>query len=307
MQELRAVIDQYEDRFLVGETEEISYHGNDNNELHMVFNFPLLRTERLTPAWIRANQKERLSALPAGAWPSMTLGNHDSPRVYSRYGDGEHDDALARLHLAVVLTLPGTPFLYNGEEIGMGDWWLTDMGQFRDNLGLWQYRMATAEFGDSAGEALAIANRFSRDKGRTPMQWANEPNAGFSPPGVQTWLPVNPNYAQGVNVADQTDDPDSMLNFYRRLLHLRRQTPALISGDYEPLDEAEAYLAFLRRTEQQRCLVVLNMSDQPHTLNFDLQSDAVCPLFSSRVREDGTDNPAHLTIAPFEIYIAELA
>jgi alpha-glucosidase len=149
-----------------------------------------------------------------------------------------------------------------------------------------------------------------RDKCRTPMQWSNAANAGFSPPGVQTWLPVNPNYAQGVNVADELVDPDSLLNFYRRLLRVRRQTPALISGDYVPLhEEAQDYLAFLRSSpdDHQTCLVVLNMSAQSHLLTFDLPVSTAHVLFSSRSRENAVDDLTHLLIAPFEVYIAEIA
>jgi alpha-glucosidase len=331
MQELRTVIDKYPDRVLVGETGEIAYYGDGHNELHLVFNFPLLKTKRLTPAWVRANQQERLTALPplglssrgfdtpsatqpkrrieTGAWPCNTLGNHDQSRVYSRYGNGQDDDALARLSLALMLTLRGTPFLYNGEEIGMTDLLLEDISHFRDNLGVWVYHTAINELGLSPAEALAYANRFGRDKCRTPIQWASAPNAGFSPAGVRTWLPVNPNYAQGVNVADQLDAPDSLLTFYRRMLRLRTKTPALIAGDYTPLHEkAEDYLAFLRRSEAdgQTCLVVLNMSHQAHTLSFDLDAHAAQLLFSSQARDDDTDCLSHLSIAPFEIYIAEL-
>lgn len=97
IRELRAVIDEYPERMLVGETSDIAYYGDGDNELHLVFNFPLMRTRHLTPAWVRTNQEERLAALPAGAWPGNTLGNHDSPRVYSRFGDGHNDDALARI------------------------------------------------------------------------------------------------------------------------------------------------------------------------------------------------------------------
>lgn len=309
MQELRALIDEYPDRMLVGETDKISYYGDGSNELHLVFNFALMNTKQITPAWVRANQQERLSALPPGAWPCNTLGNHDSPRVYSRYGDGQNNDALARLHLALMLTLRGTPFLYNGEEIGMTDLLLEDISQFRDNLGVSVY-YAALSLGVSPMEALAYANRFGRDKCRTPMQWANAPNAGFSPPGVQTWLPVNPNYAKGINVADQWDDPYSLLNFYRRMLRLRKQTPALVAGDYRPLHEDAAdYLAFLRRSvaDGQTCLVVLNMSPRAHTLCFDLDAHTAHLVFSSHARAGDTDDLSRLTIAPFEVYIAELS
>jgi len=309
MQELRAVVDEYPDRVLVGETSEIAYYGDGTNELHIVFNFPLMKTERITPVWVRANQQDRLSALPPCAWPCNTLGNHDSSRVYSRYGDRQNDEAIARISLALMLTLRGTPFLYNGEEIGMTDLELEDISQFRDNLGVWVYHTAIEELGMSPAEALAYANRFGRDKCRTPMQWADAPNAGFSPAGVQTWLPVNPNYARGVNVADQLAAPDSLLNFYRRMLRVRKQTPALIAGDYTVLHEdADDYLAFLRGSvaDGQTCLVVLNMSDRAHTLRFDLDARTAQLVFSSHARGGRTDDLSQLKIAPFEVYIGEI-
>lgn len=328
MQELRMLIDEYDDRVLVGETGEIAYYGNGYNELHLNFNFPLMWTEypappwlssqRLTPAWVRANQRERLAALPAGAWPCNTLGNHDSSRVYSRYGDGRNDAALARISLALMLTLRGTPFLYNGEEIGMTDLLLEDISQFRDALGIWVYDIAIHGLGMSPAQAVALAARISRDRCRTPMQWASAPNAGFSPAGVSTWLPVNPNYAAGVNVADQQDDPESLLNFYKRMLRIRKQTPALVAGDYTPLHEdAEDYLAFLRSSpspplggteggNEQTCLVVLNMSDRAHTLRFNLAAQTARLVFSSHARPGDADDLSRLRIAPFEVYIAEL-
>jgi len=318
MQELRSIMDAYDDRMLVGENEEIIYHGNGQNELHMVFNFPLMKTRQLTPAWIRANQQERLAELakisPA-AWPCNTLGNHDSPRVKSRYGDGAHDDELARLHLALLLTLRGTPFLYNGEEIGMTDFFLDDIAQFRDQVGIWAYHVVRDELKLPEAFARKRAAEATRDMGRTPLQWANAPNGGFSPAGVATWLPVNPNYAQGVNVADQDDDPHSLLNFYRRLLRLRRQTPALIAGDYTPLHtDAPDFLAFLRHVaagpesaSPQTCLVVLNLSERGHTIRFDLKTQRARRLFASRARDATSDNLSQLDLGPFEIYIAELA
>jgi alpha-glucosidase len=310
MREVRTLVDEYDDRVLVGETDDVAYYGDGQNELHLVFNFSLMRTERLTAAYVRANQRERFATMPPQAWPCNTLGNHDSSRVYSHYGDGENDAALARISLALMLTLRGTPFLYNGEEIGMTDFLLEDLVQFRDMWGVWLCHAEIEERGASVEEALRLAARFTRDRCRTPMQWANAPNAGFSPAGVQTWLPVNPNYAQGINVADQMDDPESLLHFYQRLLRLRRETPALITGGFIPVDtRAQDYFAFVRhsRAEHQVCLVVLNMSDRPHTLEFDLQAEAVRTLFSSHAREGGVADPYQLPIAPFEVYIGELA
>jgi glycosidase len=131
-----------------------------------------------------------------------------------------HDAALARLHAAMLLTLKGTPVLYNGEEIGMTDLLLERFEQLRDNQAVNLYHLAVGDGIDPA-EAMKMAAAISRDRCRTPFQWANAPNAGFSPPGVATWLPVNPNYAQGVNVADQEQNPNSLLNYYRRLIAVR--------------------------------------------------------------------------------------
>jgi alpha-glucosidase len=272
----------------------------------MVFNFPLMRTERLTPEHIRQNQAERLAALPPGAWPCNTLGNHDSWRVWTRYGDGTHERELAQLSLALMLTLRGTPFLYNGEEIGMANMAFDDIAILRDTLALRQYDLAVNLGGMPPQEAAALVCRETRDVCRTPVQWANAPNAGFCPADVTPWLPVNPNYTAGVNVADQEADTHSMLTFYKQMLALRKTTPALIAGDYSLLLEDHAdCLCFLRSTDEQTCLVVLNFSENAHTLTFDLDRAPSRLLFSTQKRADAGDLSA-LTIAPFEVYIAEL-
>jgi len=309
MKELRAILDEYPgDRMLVGEDDNIDYMGNGNDELHLVFNFPLMRTRRLTPAWVRKNQAERLArldSLPTRGWPCNTLGNHDSPRLFNNYGDGKHNPQQARLHLALLLTLRGTPFLYNGEEIGMTDLLITDPAKLRDTMAIWYYESLVNELGVDPAEATRRAGAMSRDKNRTPLQWRNAPNAGFCPPDVTPWLPVNPNYAQGVNVEEQQADPHSLLHFYRRMIHLRRQTPALVAGEYHPIHEnATNYLAFLRTTAEQTVLVILNFSARPQQVDFSgLDFHATRLLFSSAER---TQPPApQFKLAPFEILILE--
>jgi alpha-glucosidase len=315
MKELRAILDQYDgDRMLVGEDDDIAYHGNGKDELHMVFNFPLMRTERITPSHIRRNQKERLTqleALPTPGWPCNTLGNHDSPRVYTRYGDRQQDADLARLHAALVLTLKGTPFLYNGEEIGMTDYMLTDISQVKDTMGLWYYHTLVTEMGVNPEEAMLITAAMTRDKNRTPMQWSNQPNGGFSPPALQTWLPVNPNYKDGINVRDQQHNPDSLINYYKHLLRVRKNTPALIEGDYTPLHgTAKDYFACLRTSATQTVLVILNLSENPLELDLsrtrELAGHNLHRLFSSAVRSSTELNPRNLHIAAFEVFVAEV-
>ncbi|HXF84231.1 MAG TPA: alpha-glucosidase [Anaerolineales bacterium] len=315
MKELRAILDEYDgDRMLVGEDDNIDYMGNGNDELHLVFNFPLMRTERITPDHIRRNQEERLSrleALPFKGWPCNTLGNHDTSRVYTRYGDRKHDADLARLHAALVLTLKGTPFLYYGEEIGMTDYIITDPTKLRDTMATWYYDRLVNELHVTPEEAAQRAGELSRDKNRTPMQWSNSPNGGFSPAGVETWLPVNPNYKDGINVRDQQHNPDSLLNYYKRLLHFRKHTPALLKGEYIPLHKtAKDYFAFLRQTDTQTVLVVLNFSDAKLELNFSraaqIRNKNLRLLFSSAVRSHAELDPRHLILGAFEVLIAEV-
>jgi len=308
MRELRQLIDTYPgDRVLLGEDEDVSYHGTGDDELHLVYNFPFMRTARLTPAHIRANQRERLVALPPDAWPTNTLNHHDAPRVWSRYGDGRHNDQLARLHAALLLTLKGTPFLFNGEEIGMADLELTRLEEVRDTAALSQYRILTERMGVAADEALAAVFAATRDRCRSPMQWSAGPNAGFCPPGVAPWLPTNSNADAGVNVATQEGDPASLLHFYRRLLRLRRATPALQTGEYHPLDEDDPdVLAFIRHdgTTGQRCLVALNFADELRHVNPATVGGTLRPLFAEPLAN--VIVAARLDLAPFGIVIAEL-
>ena len=315
MKELRAILDEYEgDRMLVGEDDNIAYMGNGNDELHLVFNFPLMRTERITPSHIRRNQNERLTqldVLPLKGWPCNTLGNHDCSRIHTRYGDKQHDAALARLHSALVLTLKGTPFLYNGEEIGMTDYMLTDISEVKDTMGSWYYHAIVTDMGVHPEEAMQRTAAMTRDKNRTPMQWSNNPNAGFSPSNVATWLPVNPNYKNGINVRDQQHNPSSLLNYYKHLLQVRKNSSALVGGEYIPLNNtAKDYFTFIRKSEKQTVVVVLNLSSKKLELDFsrtrEIKGHDLQILFSSAERLKTAKPPRGLTISPFEVFIAEV-
>ncbi|MDX9991700.1 MAG: alpha-glucosidase [Anaerolineales bacterium] len=313
MKELRAILDEYDgDRMLVGEDDNIDYMGNGSDELHLVFNFPLMRTKKLTPAHIRNNQKERLARLdklPTRGWGCNTLGNHDCSRLYTNFGDGLHDAELARLNAALVVTLRGTPFLYNGEEIGMTDYLIRNPSKLRDTMACWYYQQLVDELGVAPAEAAQRAAEMSRDKNRTPIQWSNAANGGFSPANVEPWLPVNPNYAEGINVKEQQDHPDSLLNYYKRLIRVRKQTPALLHGEYKAIHEkAQEYLAFLRSTETQSILVLLNYSASHHELKFNIPGKKKAQiLFSSAGRSKKDETLSQLSLGAFEVLIAELA
>lgn len=307
IRELRAVVDAYPDRVLIGETDEVAYYGSGNDELHLAFNFPLMRSSWLTPDVVRRNVAERWAAIPDGGWDAITLGNHDEPRIRGRHATGTDDLAAARLAAVLVLTLPGTPFLYYGEEIGMTDLLFDDAAHFRDNWGLWLYRAAVGELGLQAASALALAAAHGRDKARTPMHWSGSTNGGFSPEGVVTWLPVNPNHALGVNVADQREDPSSLLHLYRRLLDARRRYDALSRGDCVLLDtDAPDYLAYLRTVEGQSCLVILNMTAREQQIEFDLPAGELRLLVSTGVHAPTHDARAPIHLEAYGGYVAEI-
>lgn len=315
MKELRAILDEYDgDRMLVGEDDNIDYMGNGRDELHLVFNFPLMRTERITPEHVRKNQRDRIKQLDAlkkeRGWACNTLGNHDCSRVYTRFGDRLHDTELARLHTALVLTLKGTPFLYNGEEIGMTDHMLTDISHVKDTMGSWYYHAIVTEMGVHPEEAMLRTAEMTRDKNRTPMQWSNNPNGGFCPASVEPWLPINPNYQKGINVLDQEKNPSSLLNYYKHILHVRKSSAALQTGEYIPLHpSAKEYFAFLRQSSGQAVLVVLNFSEQALELDFsktkEIKKHSLRLLFSSAERRGGELAP-QFKVAPFEVFIAEV-
>ncbi len=316
MKELRSFLDEYDgDRMLVGEDDDVTYQGDGEDELSMVFNFPLMRTDMITPEWVRKNQRERMAALAKvspEAWACNTLGNHDCSRIYTRFsasrvgGNAAHDPELARLDLAVVLTLRGTPFLYNGEEIGMTDFLIPNPASLRDTMAIWYYERLVNELKVDPAQAAVRAAAMSRDKNRTPLQWRNAPNGGFCPAQATPWLPVNPDYAGGVNVQEQEKDPASLLTFYRRLLRVRKTTPALVEGDYRPVHETDQeVLAFLRSTSEQKVLVLLNFSEKQLSMDFsDLNAKSARVIFST-AGQTAADFP-QLTLNPFEIWIAEL-
>jgi glycosidase len=254
LREIRQVLDAYEvdgrPRVAIGEihiydlSELGLYYGGALDELHLPFNFGLLKT-----AWggraVRAHVDAYDAALPPGAWPNYVMGNHDENRIASRIGAGG-----ARLAMLLLLTLRGTPTLYYADELGMPD---VPVPPEREQ-DPWGLRVP----------GLGL----SRDPERAPMPWANVPNAGFCPPGVEPWLPITPDLAQ-VNVATQLHDPSSMLALTRRLLAFRRGSPALTVGSYRSVDWPGATddgFLFLREAEGQRLLVALNFSDRPHRI-----------------------------------------
>jgi alpha-glucosidase len=239
---MRRVTDAYPgQRVLIGEAylpidRLMAYYGADLSGFHLPFNFHLLSTPWEARA-IAALIEEYEAALPPGGWPNWVLGNHDRSRLASRIGRDQ-----ARVAAMLLLTLRGTPTIYQGEEIGMED------------VPIPPERVQDPWERNVPGIGLG------RDPVRTPMQWDASPNAGFTT-GAEPWLPLAPDHGR-VNVAAQAADPRSLYSLYRALIALRRAEPALAVGAYVPISATEQdVLAYERRDEVtgRRLLIALNL------------------------------------------------
>ncbi len=286
----RRLLDEYSaerPRMAVGEIhifdreQWLAYYGRDLDEFHMPFNFALLGAPWQAQA-VRQAVDDLEAALPPEAWPNYVLGNHDEPRLASRYGRDQ-----ARVAAMLLLTLRGTPTLYYGDEIGMSDV-PTPRERQRDP---WGWRVPGLGLG--------------RDRCRTPMQWSAGANAGFSAPETsELWLPVADDYRK-VNTRRQLADPYSILNLYRRLLAYRKATPALQWGSYQPIDNMpEACFVYLRQAEGELVLIALNFSDQEQHVTLPVPGESNIVL-STHLDREGVVNLAELVLRGDEGVILE--
>ena len=251
VREMRAVVDAYGERILIGELylpieRMVRYYGEQLDEIHLPFNFQLV----LMPTWeasaIRQLVETYAGTLPTGAWPNWVLGNHDQRRIATRVGREQ-----AKVAQMLLLTLRGTPTCYYGDELGM------------QNVAVPPKLMHDPPGKDNP--------EHSRDPERTPMQWDSSPNAGFCLPEVQPWLPVAEDY-QTYNVAVEQQETHSFLALVHALLALRRSSPALSVGFQRSLNQHNSScFVYVREHADQRCLVVLNFSAQDQVVTLQEQ------------------------------------
>jgi alpha-glucosidase len=281
---LRAVIDEFRERLLIGEiylpVERLAaYYGGDLSGAHLPFNFSLISTP-----WQAAAIADLIAryegSLPEGAWPNWVLGNHDRPRLASRIGVDQ-----VKVAAMLLLTLRGTPTLYYGDEIGMRQVAIAP-AQVRDP---WEKNVPSLGLG--------------RDGCRTPMQWDDSANAGFS--AAEPWLPMADDFAAH-NVDAERGDPNSVYNLYRRLLTARRTHPALAIGAYYPVAAAGNVLVFERVLGLFRMLVVLNLGTITAEITLPNGMNRAAILVSTESSRDGTALSGPLTLKGHEGVILEL-
>jgi alpha-glucosidase len=293
LKKLRKVADEY-NAVLIGETytsnrdELKEYYGDHNDEVQLPMDFMFCTVDKLSPDEFRT---QIANAESTGGWPVYVISNHDMPRSYVRYGDGKHNDQIAKLMAGMYLTLRGTAIMYYGEELGMENNDPVRKEDVRDPIGIAGW---PAEKG--------------RDGERTPMQWNDSPNAGFSK--AAPWLPVPASYKTH-NVAAELADPASVLQFYRHLLALRHRERALLDGDYVALNQDNPnVLSYLRRYKNEAVLVVLNMSATAQQVSFNLSAEgfpsakATTLLTTSAAANGGPLD--QVALDPFSVYIARV-
>ncbi|GIF09988.1 alpha-glucosidase [Actinoplanes teichomyceticus] len=240
-------------------------------EVDMVFQFDHVWVDRGPDPWrlqplrltdLKAILGRWQAGLAEVGWNSLYWNNHDQPRVVSRYGDDSprHRVASATMLGTVLHLHRGTPYVYQGEELGMTNHPFGGIEDFRDIEALGQYRQAVELEGRTAEEVLTVLRARGRDNARTPMQWDDSPQAGFTT--GTPWLAVNPNYRE-INAAAQRSDPDSVFHYYRRLIELRHTEPAVVDGDFTMLlPHDERLYAFTRRLGDTELLVIGNFSGE---------------------------------------------
>ena len=200
-----------------------------------------------------------------GGWNTAFLGNHDFPRIVSRFGnDTIFRKEAAKLLCMFLMTQRGTPYVYFGEEIGMTNVPWTTLDKYRDLQVFDGHKKHLADGGNEQ-EFLDQLPHTSRDNARTPMQWDNSNNSGFTK--GKPWIDLNPRYKE-INVKEAQADPESVLNFYKKMLAFRRKNKTLVYGDFvDLLPDHPSLFVYTRTMGSERFLVVLNFSDSNHELS----------------------------------------
>jgi len=294
----------------------LNYTKTSEKELNMVFTFDHCWHNRI---W---NPKERhwekqtdliqlkqifnkwQTGLYSQAWASLYWLNHDHPRLLSQYGNEiDYPKESGKMLATALLMMWGTPFLYNGEEIGMTNPNFSEFTDYQDSVTIEKVdRLLRA--GHSQSEVLRYIQLTARDNARTPMQWNSSVNAGFS--SGNPWIKVAKNYSE-INVETQQQDPDSILNYYKKLLKLRRNSPykkLIIYGDYQQLAPKHPYIyAYIRQLEERKILVLCNFFEK--VINFNLPEFTVKKIIISNYK-DPTLHLELLRLRAFETIVFEI-
>ncbi len=293
------------------EEDSRNYCSAASQEFNMAIAFvpPIVEIQTWSPAKMKKDLKNDYEVLKEDGWWARFLSNHDKPRQVSLYGnDGKFWKESAKMLAAYLHTLPGTPFIYQGEEFGMTNVAYPSIDDY-DDIDTQNYYKTMLEEGASPEEALAESQSISRDNARTPMQWDDSIYGGFST--QKPWLGVNPNYKQ-INAASQMDDETSIFKFYQKLISLRKEHPVMAHGDLKLCCPQEGpIIAYTRAYQGETWLAVHNFSDEDQIFSYEglpLQRiDSVILSNYEDTKDKGswlTDSELHLK--PYASFIFKL-
>lgn len=306
------------DVMTVGETWGVTpqlaplYADPDRNELSMVFQFEhlTLDEEPGTSKWdlldldfvaLKKVFNKWQTELPSSTWNSLFWNNHDTPRIISRWGnDKEYRVESAKMFAILLHLMKGTPYIYQGEEIGMTNRPISDISQAEDieSVNLYQERL---EKGYSKEDILRSINAKGRDNARTPVQWNGDENAGFST--GEPWLEVNPNYTK-INVEEALDNENSVFYTYQKLIELRKEFPLVVSGDFKMLlVDHPTIFAYERFYEGEIWIVVANFSEESIEVSLSEEEVVVKPLISNSNKAEY--DLSRLRLSPYETFAAK--
>jgi oligo-1,6-glucosidase len=312
------VLSKYDD-MSVGEATGTTLAQTNNlvddrrHELNMIFNFDAIKLGRSDfglsqlGAWslpeLKGIYDAHATVLTKHDWDTVFLSNHDNPRIVSTFGDDSPGMRVpsAKLFETMILTLRGTPFLFEGDELGMTDFPFKTLADY-DDIAVKNAYKALVDTGKIyASTFLASQAKVSRDNARTPMQWDSSPQAGFTT-GNHPWLAVNPNYKQ-INAAQEEADPASILNYVRALIALRAHRLAFVYGDYEDLDPKDLHVySYTRTLGDEKYLIVENFSSSPVTYTLPNGIKAA-KLLLSDIPQSTEAHVSTLNLAPWECRI----
>ena len=291
----------------------IRYSGAEEKELSMCFNFHHLKVdykdgnkwELMEPDYMELKvifEKWQMGMQRGNAWNALFWCNHDQPRIVSRFGnEGEYWKESAKMLAGMIHLMRGTPYIYQGEEIGMTNPHYTSIEQYADVESRNYYEILLNE-GKTKEEALEILAARSRDNSRTPMQWTDERYCGFS--DTKPWIPVSDNFEK-INVKKQKQDRDSILEFYKKLIMLRKEKEVIARGNIEFMEvENAGVLAYTRCLDKQKLLVCCHFRDVESQMEFTPEWMSGRKILGN-YEENHKNNYKVLTLRPYEIIVLE--
>lgn len=318
LQELKRDVFSEYDCFTVGETVLVDTSmahdlcSSERGELDMVFFFEHMDTDHINNKWFKTRFKPSKFISVITKWQSCLdwnanyLENHDQIRSVSRFGnDTKYHDVSAKMLAVLLLTLRGTPFIYQGEEIGMTNAYFSNLSEIKDVESHYVNSLAK-KMHFPASVRWKMIQKSSRDNARTPMQWNTQEHAGFSPKGkAEPWIRVNSNY-RTINVENQNKNNDSILSFYKHLLSLRSSKKSILKGSFFALPAPKDVFCYEREFEDERCIILINLSGRQIKLTKLIQSQlksgtVLCSNYNRRVL---TEFPC---LDPYEAVVIEAA